>query len=308
MAKYLHKCLDPEKHQLIANVSSGYRYWGTPETETDNTLSSDDRPVTGGYVGTSFIVGGFAIVGQYSDRQYVNLAEEIYRNNGGSIPDLIALYKATENQDYLTDLKAKVKELISNTDGGLSQFRNLAEYILAFPDTDEAKDIEKLARAKYEEILSICDRYFRVRQYIDSSGQKHYFRKYGHINDWYVGDSSEILDLAYTAIMLYRLGNVEAKQIAEDQLHWIFGLNPFDTSLMEGIGEHFVPCYHHRYNTLPGNWRGAVPGTVINGITRAFPWIDRPWLDLNPIPTGEFQCNEPWLPHNIRMLYVMSLW
>ena len=35
---------------------------------------------------------------------------------------------------------------------------------------------------------------------------------------------------------------------------------------------------------------------------------DRPWLDLNPAPNGDFQPNEPWLPHNINMLYVMSLW
>lgn len=93
----------------------------------------------------------------------MNLAEEIYRHNGGSIPDLIALYKATENQDYLADLKAKVKELVSSSDGGLSQFRNLAEYLLAFPDADEKEAIKKLAQAKYEEILSMCDKYFGVR-------------------------------------------------------------------------------------------------------------------------------------------------
>jgi len=308
-AKYLYKCLDLDTYKTIGNISTGYRYWGKPEDETDNVPGSDDRPVTDGYINPGFLVGGFALVGKYSgqNQNYVSLAEDIYRQNGGSTQDLIALYQATKEEKYLDELQKQVRKMLSSEEQGLSQFRSLSEYALAFPSDSMNLSLSRLAQIKYDEISSVCDKYFHVRQYRDSSGNRHYFRQYGNINDWYVGESSQVLEFAYTALILARLGIHEARKIAEEQLHWIFGRNPFNTSLMEGIGKIFVPCYHHRYNTIPGNPRGAVPGAILNGITRAFPWIDRPWLDLNPMPTGEFQSNEPWLPHNIWMLYVMSI-
>ena len=307
-AEYMRKCLDMDTGQVIANVSTGYGYWGAPGDETDNVPNSDDRPVTNGYTTPGFIVGGFALVGKYSDPNYVTLAEELYRRNGGSIRDLVALCQATEKEKYYNDLKKKIQELISGDDGGLSQFQALAEYAIAFPDAEEIPAIKELAQAGYNEILSAYDEYFRVRRGRDAAGKPCYFRQYNRINDWYVGESMQILDLAYAALLLEQLGQDEARQIAENQLHWILGRNPFNTSLMEEAGKRFVPRYHHRYNMIPGNQRGAVPGAILNGITRAWPWTDRPWLDMNPTPNGEYQPNEPWLPHNIRMLYVMSIW
>jgi len=77
---------------------------------------------------------------------------------------------------------------------------------------------------------------------------------------------------------------------------------------MDGIGSVFVPQYHHRYNAIPGNPRGAVPGAIINGITRAWPDHDRPWLDMHPEPNADYQANEPWLPHNNRWLFLIAIW
>ena len=74
------------------------------------------------------------------------------------------------------------------------------------------------------------------------------------------------------------------------------------------IGSRFVPNYHHRYNAIPGNPRGAVPGALFNGIIRAWPHQDRPWLDLTPEPNADYHSNEPWLPYNNRWLILMSVW
>jgi hypothetical protein len=116
------------------------------------------------------------------------------------------------------------------------------------------------------------------------------------------------LDTAYEGILLDKLGFSEGRQIASNQVHWILGLNPYGVSMMEGVGSVFVPHYHHRYNTLPENPRGAVPGAVINGITRAWPDHDRPWMDLYPEPNADYQTNEPWLPHNNRWLFLIAIW
>jgi len=298
--KYLHKCLDVDTGKLIGTISTGIRYWGKPGDE-------DARPVTERYGNPAFLVGGFALIGKYLN-EYIELAETLYQQNGGSIQDLIALFQATESQEYLDVLQSRVQEAIDSNDSGMSQFRALAEYAIAFPSGEFTGNIKKLVPAKFDEIKSICDAYFQIRQYNNSDGECYYFRNYNNVNDWYVGDSREMLDTAYEALLLEKLGEPKARQIAENQIHWILGRNPFNTSLMEGVGKNFVPSYHHRYNTLSGNPRGAVIGAVLNGITRACPWVDRPWLDLNPIPTADFQSNEPWLPHNNRMLFVVSLW
>ncbi|RXL63666.1 hypothetical protein EO238_33145, partial [Citrobacter sp. AAK_AS5] len=55
-------------------------------------------------------------------------------------------------------------------------------------------------------------------------------------------------------------------KFAYDQINWTLGLNPYGVSLMEGCGSVFVPTYHHRY-AFSGVPHGAVPGSVINGIT-----------------------------------------
>ena len=52
--------------------------------------------------------------------------------------------------------------------------------------------------------------------------------------------------------------------------------------------------------------RGAVPGSVVNGITWHTPGDDRPYLDLRGIDIPDFQPNEVWLPHNTAWLGVLA--
>ena len=52
---------------------------------------------------------------------------------------------------------------------------------------------------------------------------------------------------------------------AEQQIQWIIGLNPADTSMMAGTGRG-PGCYHHRYCFMQGCEHGIVPGGILNGI------------------------------------------
>jgi len=65
-------------------------------------------------------------------------------------------------------------------------------------------------------------------------------------------------------------------RLAENQVHWFLGRNLFGVPLMEGVGAQFAPYYHHRYNSIPGNPRSAVPDALLNGIIRSWPHQDRP--------------------------------
>ncbi len=309
--EFLLKCVDPKTLDFVGDVFSGYGYWGDPQDETDNKPGTgDERPVRNIRGNPAFLVAGFALIGKHAPNaeRYRDMALRLYEKHGGGIRELVALHTMTGDDQYKSAARETATKALAAKDGGLSQFRALGDFAIAFPKDGMVTKIRELAKARWATLSEGSDSTFGLQRMRDRDGSPIYFMHYRKVNDWYVGGSREHLDAAYVGILLDRLGVPEGRALAENQLHWVFGLNPFSTSLMEGVGDRFLPNYHHRYNVLPGNPRGAVPGAVVNGITRAMPWVDRPWVDLNPVPTGEYQCNEPWLPHNNRMLFLMSVW
>jgi hypothetical protein len=319
-ARFLEKMLDADRLELLESVSSGYRYWGPPERETDNRPETgDERPVRPGRGDASYCVPGFALLGhalQKSNQQetvthgqrLIGLAERLF-GKAGSGDWLIPLYVSTGKKRYRELARQRSQSLLQNQHPGtVSGFRELAHYAMAFPDDALTPTIRQLAKRRVEELAAICDERFGVALRRDDGKSLVYFRRYNHVNDWYVGETSYRLDVAIDGLMASHVGATRGRRIAEDQIHWLLGRNPYGICYMEGVGSKHLPLYHHRYNMIPDNPRGAVPGALINGTIRAWPHLDRPWLDLHPEPNPDYHCNEPWLKHNNRWLLMFALW
>ena len=305
-AAFLRRCLNPETLELVGTISSGYGYWGKPDDETDNRPGTgDERPVRPGQGSASACTAGFALLGKHLP-EYLALAERLYQKHGGDMATMLALYDATEEASYRATAEKRAAQLLENN--SMAGFRELAEFARAFPDDARVGAIRSIGKRRLEEIKLLCANRFGITRRRDTDGKFIFFRHYRDVNNWYVGESRELLDMAYEGVLLDGLGCAEGRAIAENQVHWILGRNPYGVSTMDGVGSIFVPQYHHRYNALPGNPRGAVPGAVLNGITRAWPDQDRPWLDMHPEPNADYQPNEPWLPHNNRWLFLVSIW
>ncbi len=307
-AKFLTKCIDLETLEMINSISTGYGYWGRPGKETDNLArSGDERPVREGTGDARGCVRGFALLGKYVP-EYVAFAERLYKKYGGDMQTMLALYDATEKKVYREAARKRAATQVESGKGSSAGFRELAEYAVGFPQDPLVGAIKTVAKKRMEELVDICDNPFKIIQRRDDDGKSIYFLHYRDVNNWHVGETRELLDTAYEGILLDKLGFGRGRGIAENQVHWILGRNPYGVSTMEGVGSIFVPQYHHRYNTLPKNPRGAVPGALINGIVRAWPDHDRPWLDMHAEPNADYQCNEPWLPHNNRWLFLIAIW
>jgi len=307
-AAFLKKCLDPETLELVNAISSGYGYWGKPEDETDNTpQTGDERLVRAGQGNVSACTPGFALLGKYRP-EYLAMAKRLYQKYDGDMPTILALYNATAEPTYRQAAKKRAERLLGNAGSGTAGFRELAEYATAFPEDTVVPAIKSVAKVRLQEIALICNNRFKITRRRDANGEFIFFRHYRDVNNWYVGESRELLDTAYEGILLDKLGLKEGRRIAENQVHWVLGRNPYGVSMMESVGSVFVPNCHHRYNAIPGNPRGAVSGAVLNGITRAWPDQDRPWLDLHPEPNADYHPNEPWLPHNNRWLFLVAIW
>lgn len=307
-AKFLEKCINPENLDMIATISSGYGYWGKPEKETDNRPGTgDERPVRNTMRDASVCTRGFALLGKYVPR-YLSIAERLYKKRGGKMPEMLALYNATRKDVYRDAAKKRAEALLQKAKDNTTGFRELAEYAIAFPKDHLVPAIRAMAQRRLKELETICDNPFKITRRRDDDGSFIFFRHYRDVNNWHVGESRELLDTAYEGLLLEALGCAEGRRIAENQVHWILGRNPYGVSTMEPVGRVFIPHYHHRYNALAGNPRGAVPGAIVNGITRAWPDQDRPWLDMHPEPNADYQSNEPWLPHNNRWLFLIAIW
>lgn len=320
-ARFLQKMLDTERLELLESVSSGYRYWGPPERETDNRpKTGDERPVRPGRGDASNCVPGFALLGhalktssqgetaEYG-QQLIDLAEQLYEKIGGGVDRLIPLYVSTDKERHRELARQRSQSLLeSQPPGNVSGFRELAHYAMAFPDDELTPRIRELGKRRAMELAAICDDRFGVALRRDDDKSLVYFRRYNHVNDWYVGETSYRLDAAIDGLLASHIGATRGRRIAEDQVHWLMGRNPYGICYMEGVGSNPLPLYHHHYNTIPGNPRGAVPGALINGTIRAWPHLDRPWLDLHSEPNPDYHCNEPWLKHNNRWLLMFALW
>jgi len=320
-ARFVQKMLDPDRLELLDSVFSGYGYWGPPEGETDNLpKTGDERPVRPGRGNPAYCIPGFALLGhalktsgqpetaEYG-QQLIDLAVRFYEKIGGGIDRLIPLFEATGGQRYRDLAQQRAEGLLKNQPTEtVNGFRELAHYAIAFPDDELVPRIRKLATQRVTQLAALCDDRFGVAMRRDDDKSLIYFRRYNHVNDWYVGETSYRLDAAIDGLLASRIGAERGRKIAEDQVHWLLGRNPYGICFMEGVGSNHLPTYHHRYNMIPGNPRGAVPGALINGTIRAWPHLDRPWLDLSAQPNSDYHCNEPWLKHNNRWLLMFALW
>jgi len=111
---------------------------------------------------------------------------------------------------------------------------------------------------------------------------------------WWQGENARIASLAAAARR--SRPHVEGLEgelsaFARTQLDWILGCNPFDTSMVHGVGNG-PPDYHHQYRNVPGG--------IVNGVTAG---VENEF-DVAFLPEGpgedhahRWRWAEQWLPH-----------
>lgn len=128
---------------------------------------------------------------------------------------------------------------------------------------------------------------------------------------WWQGENARLASLAAAARMaapLYNDNPTFQRQLetyAWNQLHWILGRNPFDTSMLMGSGHGNVPYMFFRSYKYT-----SAPGAIINGVTAGFKNEDGIAFNEGFARTGldeDWRWTEEWLPHAAWYLYAISL-
>ncbi len=127
---------------------------------------------------------------------------------------------------------------------------------------------------------------------------------------WWQGENARLSSLAAAARLAAKLfpdDPVFQKQLrafAADQLNWILGLNPFDSSMMNGVGRN-NPQY-----LFFDSWEFTnAPGGISNGITAGFKNESDIDYNLTYKQTGadnDWRWQEQWLPHGAWYILAVS--
>lgn len=128
---------------------------------------------------------------------------------------------------------------------------------------------------------------------------------------WWQGEDARLASMASAARMAAPLYSSDPQfasalqTYADDQLHWILGRNPYDTSLLIGSGHGDAGYMFFR------SWKYTnAPGALVNGITAAPDDEDGIAFRLGYAETGkddDWRWTEEWLPHAAWFLYAVSL-
>jgi outer membrane protein assembly factor BamB len=295
------------------HISSGYGFWGPPELETDNVPGTgDERPVRGasatGHDSSTHCAATARIARFVKDKApYVEAADRALKwgmaNGKRGVPQLSAaldLFAVTGDDAYA----AMARELLPTA--GLDAPDVIEAYDAAF-GTDHRAALRDHFVARAENMLALADNPFGV--YTRGPAERPNF--FGAPSPdgqggWHVGTSTHVLSAAGAMAVAYRFEpDPRYLRFVYDQFNWTLGNNPYDICLLEGRGSANPPTYHHRY-TFGGVPRGAVPGSVVNGITWRGVGDDRPYFDMRGLDIPAFEPNEVWLPHNTAYLNALA--
>ncbi|MSS70542.1 MAG: hypothetical protein EXS64_03535 [Candidatus Latescibacteria bacterium] len=299
-----------------------------PEDHSDNIIGTADDPVfrTEDVPNTPLAAASWASAGRLLEERgvkgdYIARAERFWdytvSHRGEGDPMLLMstleLGKATRKERYRESARRSAELLLKGQqpDGRFSgdwvngdlAAAGLGLFALAYPDDPLRGQVVTALKGYAAFSAADADNPFGLTRQGDEETNRVFFHKAVGmgVNFW-------ILGRGWANLLIHRLtGDPAALAYAVDQIDWVFGKNPLDLCMFEGKGSLNPPRYHHRYATIPGRERGAVPGAIPNGFLVEMGLWDRAGFDMRRGPgRASFRSSEPWLVHNIVHLLAIS--
>ena len=249
------------------------------------------------------------------------------------------LFKATKQSKYKEAADRRAKSLASRlissgdyhnywrADDGTRPFFHASDaglpavsllYYAQIADPSAKQDVLNAVRKSLEFQLAlgreVKNPFDYARQLVqDKTGNRHTSFFFPHNSDaapWWQGENARLASLAAAARLAARefpqdpAFQKQLQAFALDQLNWILGLNPFDSSMMYGVGRN-NPEY-----LFFDSWEFTnAPGGISNGITSGFKDEDEIDYNLTWHQTGadnDWRWQEQWLPHDCWFLLAVS--
>ncbi|MBN1343134.1 MAG: glycoside hydrolase family 9 protein [Phycisphaerae bacterium] len=296
----------------FGQITSGYGFWGPPELETDNRPGTGDerglRPPGAGVDSGIHQAAMARIAALVEDKKaWIEAADRGLRwalaNNKRGVHQFstaVDLCAATGDKKYAELARALMPKIAAD-----ETVVDAVRRYDALTGEDHSEELCKALIARAEDMLKVAANPFGVVTF-GPADRPNFFGTPAEGDGWRVGTNSHLAQSASLMALAHGCKR-DSRYLAfvHDQINWILGNNPFNVSLMEGAGSAFVPTYHTRL-MFAGVPRGAVPGSVINGVTWRRAGEDVPFLDMSGVDLPHFSANECWLPHNTNYLNALA--
>lgn len=334
-AKFVAKMQNPQTGGLYKDIRQGpgrtWMKWSPPDVHTDNIIGTADDPLIDPGEGSSpFVVVVWTRLGKMLEKQGQSndLQERARRywkymtekDTGFSSPLLLLvaldMHKLTEEASFAEYARRTAENLLKGQaregrmrgawgNSGEIVAGALAAFALANPDDPLTPQIQAALKEFRTFMESTADNPFGLSK--QSVGEKDYFFEPTST----MGTNFVQLQKAWACLLIWKLNKDErARVVATDQIDWVLGKNPYNLCQMEGAGSFHPPRYHHRYDSIPGKERGAVPGAIPNGFVRNVGGEDAPGFDMSTPAPGKrhasYRTSEPWLVHNMWYFLAVS--
>jgi hypothetical protein len=331
-ARFLAKMQNPADGSLRGDVLQGpertWMKWSAPEDHTDNQVGTADDPViASGVANAPLTIAAWAVVARQLsaagiDNDYFERADRLWKlsseaESAAANPLLligaIELDRTRPDKKYRQFAQRCVEALLQSQrpsggmpgdtgDHGDVAAAGITLFALRYEDDPLRARIADAMRRYLEFCVARTDNPFGLsRQGTEEPHAAFFHSTVGlGVNFW-------ILSRAWTALLIHQLTQDERALVyATDQIDWVLGKNPLDLCMFEGHGGLNPPRYHHRYNMITDQPRGAVPGAIPNGMVRDMGLADRAGFDMSRggDRPPSFRTSEPWLVHN--MFYLLA--
>lgn len=227
---------------------------GASKRAWEYLLVHPDNIPSGGFKNPEGVSGG-----EYGDHS--DLDERIWA--------AAELYRLTDDPSYARFVSDNYREFTRENLPPLS-WRNVhslaIQAFLSWPDgtisqTDGSKLRESLARRANTTLLRHNENNYRILLSPD---------------EFYWGSNSVGLGYAFELLQAYRVTNRTAYlNAAVDQLHYLFGRNPFNRSQVTGVGSRSVERPYHQLSEM-GKFTAPVPGMLVGGPNAAIHLNNKP--------------------------------
>jgi Glycosyl hydrolase family 9/Cellulase N-terminal ig-like domain len=257
----------------------------------------------------------------------------------GALTAATELYQATKNPVYKAAADKRAASLMSRliSDGGYTDYWRADDGVRPFFHASDAgfpvvsllyyaeiagPEIQRKVRDTVKKSLEfqldinhdVNNPFGYARQLTqDKDSNRHitfFFPHNTEVAPWWQGENARLASLATAARLAAKQfpGDHEfqerLKVFASAQLNWILGLNPFDSSMMKGVGRN-NPEY-----LFFDSWEYTnAPGGISNGITGGFKDADGIDYNLTYHQTGadnDWRWQEQWLPHGAWYIFAVS--
>lgn len=298
-------------------------------------------PISGEFTSADYLKAaedGFAFL-EKNNLQYINDGKENIVDDYCALTAATELYKTTHKDIYKQAADRRAHSLMSRlisdgprqnywrADDGTRPFFHASD--AGFPvvslvwysdiaDPAAQKQVFETVRKSLTFELAntaeVSNPFGYAREYVqDKTGGRRTTFFFPHNSDaapWWQGENARLASLATAARLAaphYKDDPAFQRQLetyATNQLNWILGLNPFDSTMLNGVGRN-----NPRYMFFASYEFTNAPGGISNGITSGFK--DESDIDYNLTykQTGgdnDWRWGEQWIPHDAWYLLAVA--